>query len=345
MKKNPQQVRLEDIAKKLGVSTVTVSKALRNHPDISVETTEKVKSFAEKMGYMPNFNARSLSSRRSNTIGVIVPKIAHIFFATLIEAVYEVALKNNYEIILMVSQEDAEIENKHLLSLLSMRVDGIIISVTEKTTDLSTFQRIQSLGIPLVFVDRVLPLPNTSKVVVDDKDGAFVSIDYAARRGYKKIAFLGGYPHINIATLRYRGFVEAMNYHKIPIRQKWVIEGGLGEEDGYDGFMKICKGGEIPEFVFAITYPVALGLYVAAMEMGLRIPQDIEVTCFGKNTFNRYIPSIFNFIDQPAAELAYTAMDLLMKQINNPRKFEPVEAVLKTQLLVHSPLAKIEFGI
>jgi len=344
MKKN-QPVSLEDIAKKLDVSTVTVSKALRNHPDISTETTEKVKAIAEKMGYMPNFNARNLTSRRSNTIGLIVPKIAHIFFATLIEAVYDIAFKNNYEIVLMVSQEDAEIENKHLLSLIAMRVDGIIISVTEDTKDLTTFKRIQNLGIPLLFVDRVLPLPGASKVVVDDKDGAFVAIDYAARRGYKKIAFLGGYPHINIANLRYQGFMEAMNYHKIPIKQKWIIEGGLGEEDGYEGFMKICKGGEVPEFVFAITYPVALGMYVAAMEKGLHVPQDIEVTCFGKNTFNRYIPSIFNFIDQPAGELASSAMELMMKQINNPRKFEPCEVTLKTQLLVHSPFAKVELGL
>ncbi len=336
-------VKLEDLAKKLKVSTVTVSKALRNHPDISSETTQKVKELAEKMGYMPNFMARNLSSRRSNTIGLVVPKIAHIFFASVIEAIYDAAFENNYEIVLTVSQESAERERKHILSLLSMRVDGLIVSVTQETQDLAVFDKVMNLGVPLIFIDRAPGIANVSKIIVDDKGGAFSAVDYAVRRGYTKIALLGGYHHLNIGHSRYEGFVDAMRYHRIPINPNWITEGGFGEEDGYDGFMEIYKKGELPQYVLAVTYPVALGMYAAAMELGLKIPDDIEVTCFGKNTFNRYLPSIFNFIDQPTTELARSAMGLMIDQINNPREFEPKEVSLKTQLLVHNPNSKIEF--
>ena len=130
-----KHITLEDIAKRLNVSSVTVSKALRGHPDISKETTKQVKKIASELGYSPNFMARNLSARKSNTIGVVVPKIAHHFFSSIIEHIYNYAFVNNYEIILTVSQEDCDRERKHLQTLMSMRVDGIIISIAQNTTD------------------------------------------------------------------------------------------------------------------------------------------------------------------------------------------------------------------
>ncbi len=132
MKKKIRIIKLEDLAKKLHVSKVTISKALRNHPDISPETTAKVKALAEKLGYIPNFMAKNLSARKSNIIGLVIPKIAHFFFGSVIESVYDTALRNNYETVITVSQEIAEREKKHILSFLSMRVDGLIISITQE---------------------------------------------------------------------------------------------------------------------------------------------------------------------------------------------------------------------
>ncbi len=148
-------VTLSDIARRVKVSKVTVSKALRGHPDISAETAGKVKKVARELGYLPNFMARNLSSRRSNTIGVIVPKIAHFFFSSVIEAIYDAAFENNYEIILTVSQENAERELRHVESLLSMRVDGLIVSLSQQTRDTSIFDKVQQRGVPLICMDRV----------------------------------------------------------------------------------------------------------------------------------------------------------------------------------------------
>lgn len=336
MRKRVRHVKLEDLAKRLKVSKVTISKALRGHPDISPETTSRVKELAEKMGYIPNFMAKNLSSRKSNIIGLVVPKIAHMFFASVIETVYDTAFKNNYETVLTVSQEQADRERKHILSLLSMRVDGLIVSITQETRDLTIFKRVMQQNIPLVFVDRVPNLEGVSSVTVDDRGGAKAAVINAIRKGYKKIAHIGGYSHINIGKARCEGFLAAMNEYGMPVNLGWIVEGGFSEEDGYNGFMKIYDKNNYPEFILAVTYPVALGIYNAVTELGLRIPQDIEVTCFGKNSFDRFIPSIFNFVDQPTIELGREAVNLILKQINDPKDYTPQNVEFKTSLIAGS---------
>jgi LacI family transcriptional regulator len=339
MNKKYRPVKLEDLAKKLKVSKVTISKALRDHPDISVGTTAKVKELAEKMGYMPNVMAKNLSARKSNTIGLVIPKIAHIFFASVIESIYNTAFENNYEIVLTVSQEKAERERKHILSLLSMRVDGLLVSVTQETKDITVFERASKNGVPLIFIDRAPNMAGISSVTVDDEGGAYSAIDYAIKKGYTKIAHIGGPKNINIGRKRYEGFVRAMRDNRIPINQNWVIEGGFGEEDGYNGFIKIYEKRNIPEYIFASTYPIALGIYAAAEERGLSIPEDIEVTCFGKNNFNTFSPSVFNFVDQPTQQLGSEAVRLMLEQINNQDSV-PKNIILNTELIIRNSNSK-----
>ncbi|RPI70614.1 MAG: LacI family transcriptional regulator [Ignavibacteriales bacterium] len=323
MKKRNTPVKLEDLAKKLQVSKVTISKALRNHPDISPETTRKVKELAEKLGYIPNFMAKNLSARKSNIIGLVIPKIAHYFFGSVIESIYDTALDNNYETVITVSQELVERERKHILSLLSMRVDGLIISITQETKDISIFERVQNQNVPVVFIDRVPDIKNVSSVTVDDLGGAFNATEYAINKGYKKLAHIGGYNHINIGRKRLEGFTDALRYYNLPVNLDWLVEGGFGEEDGYKGFKKIYKKENLPEYILAVTYPVALGIYEAATELGVRIPEDIEVTCFGNNSFKHMVPSVFNFVDQPTLDLGKSAVNLLLNIINDPKSSDP----------------------
>ena len=338
MSKRYRPIKLEDLAKKLKVSKVTISKALRDHPDISSATTAKVKELAEKLGYMPNVMAKNLSARKSNTIGLVIPKIAHVFFASVIDSIYNTAFENNYEIVLTVSQEKADRERKQILSLLSMRVDGLIVSVTQETKDIEIFQRASKSGIPLVFIDRIPDLPEVSSVTVDNEGGAFSAVEYAVHKGLTKIAHIGGLQNINIGRKRYEGFIRAMNTFKIPLNPDWFIEGGFDEIDGYIGFNKIFSNGILPEYIFAATYPIAMGVYSAAAEHGIKIPEDIEVTCFGKSNFNTFSSSVFNFVDQPTQELGNNAVSLMVEKICNPG-LPPKNIVLKTELIVRSPNA------
>ncbi len=329
----PKSITLDDIAKRLNVSRVTVSKALRGHPDISTKTADLVKNLAKDLGYTPNYMARNLSSKKSNTIGLVVPKIAHFFFGSLIESIYDTAFKYNYEIILTVSQENAEREMKHLQTLLSMRVDGIIISISEHTHDVEIFNSVKKMGIPLVFVDRVLEIPGFSSVAVDDRGGAFKAVEHAIKIGYKRIGHLSGFKGINIGDKRRQGFEDALKQYNIPLNPNWIVEGGFGEEDGYNGFMHMYKSGTLPDFIFAVTYPVALGAYAAIEDLGLEIPKDIDLICFGNSDINRFISPSLSCVDQPTDKLGRRAVEMVVEHINNPN-IEEQHIEIETDLIL-----------
>jgi LacI family transcriptional regulator len=315
--KSPQ-ITLADLAKKLNVSKVTISKALRDHPDISQKTKQRVKTLATNLGYTPNYIARNLSSRKSGTIGVVVPKIAHHFFATAIETIYDVALEHNYEVILMVSQENAQREALHIQTLLSMRVDGLLISASKETRDLTIFKAVEKLGVPTVLFDRILEGLNFSTVSSDDETGSFQIVEHAIQAGYTRIAHLAGYAYTKIGRQRARGYQRAMEKHHLPVNPEWIIEGGFSEEDGYQGCMQILKGGNLPEMIYAVTYPVALGVFSASRAEGITFPDQLDVISFGGSTYNQYISPSITCVEQPVQLIGKRAMELLLEEIAFP---------------------------
>ncbi|WP_243664366.1 LacI family DNA-binding transcriptional regulator [Rhodothermus marinus] len=183
-----KRVRLADIAERLNLSKVSVSKALRDHPDISKETRELVKKTAAEMGYLPNLLARSLSSRRSYTLGVVVPKIAHAFMATVVDAIQETATQRGYGIVLAVSQERADLERQHIERLLAMRVDGLLVSVSQQELISKCTSGCGRWACRSCFFDRAIEGLGFSSVIVDDREGAYRAIEYVIRKGYRKIA-------------------------------------------------------------------------------------------------------------------------------------------------------------
>jgi LacI family transcriptional regulator len=334
--KRKTHITLDDIAKKLKVSRVTVSKALRGHPDISEKTAKLIRKVANELGYSPNFIARNLSSRRSNMLGVIVPKIAHFFFGSVIEAIYNTAFDLNYETILTVSQENAERERKHVQTLVSMRVDGIIVSISQQTNDAEIFKWVRKMGIPVLFVDRMPepPLPGFSTVLVDDRGGAFQAVEQAISVGYTKIAMVGGNPLINIGKNRQAGFEEAMIRHDLPVKQEWIVHGGFGKEDGYRGMMQLHQLGSLPEFIFAATYPVALGVIEAAKVLGIRVPDDVDIICFGESDMIDFIQPSLSCVVQNTHELGATAVKTMFDIIEHSDESPERHVVIPTQLVL-----------
>lgn len=343
MVKKGFQVKLSDIAKRMNVTTVTVSKALRGHPDISGETVKKVKAIAKELGYVPNFMARNLSSKSSKTLGVIVPKIAHFFFSTVIESIYDAAFENGYEIILTVSQENPEREIQHIQTLLAMRVDGLIISVTENTIDYTIFDTIRKTGLPITFIDRIIPLKEFNTIVTDDYQGAYIATEHAISCGYKKLGTIGGFQHTNIGRDRLKGFKDALKKHKLPIYPERIILGGFGETEGYKGFMKMYSSGNLPEFILAVSFPVALGVYRAAQELGIKIGKNFDMICFGSGGLNQLLTPRLTVIDQPASALGRTAVELTLENIRSAETFVPKHMKLPTKLVFGDTcLKKIE---
>jgi LacI family transcriptional regulator len=314
---------------------VTVSKALRGHSDISDETAKQVHRIAKELGYSPNYMARNLSARRSNMLGLVVPKIAHFFFGSMIEAVYNTAFENNYETILTVSQENAEREKKHIETLISMRVDGIVISISQETKDLEIFEWVKKMGVPLLFVDRA-PEPSPpgfSTVSIDDRAGTWSAVEHAINVGYREIGFIGGgNSWVNIGKNRLLGFESALTNHRLPVRQEWIVPGGFGKKDGYDGFMRLYKTGDMPEFIFAATYPVALGIYEAVKKLGLKMPDDIDIMCFGDSDTSHLLSPSLSCVNQPTHELGMTAVKTILDLINSHDKHKEYHLVIPTGL-------------
>ena len=317
---SPKRITLNDIALRLGISKVAVSKALRDHPDISPATRARVKQMAESLGYVPNYMARNLSARKTLTVGLVVPKIAHHFFSQAIEAIYETAEESNYEIILTVSREDESRERRQIKTLLSMRVDGLLVSLAQNTRRTDIFKEVRDHGLPLVFFDRVPDEPGYSAVTTDDRQGAFEAVAWFASRGYRKIAHIGGFPHTSIGRKRARGYRRAMEQYGCDLPSGFIVEGGFSEEDGYRGLMKIYDRVGLPEVLFTVTFPVALGAVRAMQDLGKSVPDDMQIVSFGGSAYSRYMKPAISYFDQPAREIGKTATNMLLEEIGGRQK-------------------------
>jgi len=313
-------IRQSDIAKELNISRVTVSKALRDHPDISPAMKKKIAVLAKKMGYVPNLIARQLNSRRTFTIGIVVPDLENSFFSYVVDSMIDYATEHSYYVILTVSREKANIEKINIDNLIGMRVDGLLVCLSQETTDRQVFKTVEKMKIPLVFFDRAFENMKFSRVVFNDKPGATNSVNRIIQEGYTKIAIFAGYSKTNIGKERTEGFIEALSKNKIPIRKEWILEGGFELKDGYESFKKLNSSWNIPEIIFTVNDRVALGAYKAAKEAGLRIPEDIGIFGYGFNEITDFFNPQLTVINQDPRKLGFEAIKLLINEIEKKKK-------------------------
>jgi LacI family transcriptional regulator len=326
MKTGP--VTQQDIAKKLKVSRITVSKALRNHPDISTEMKKKVKKAVEEMGYSPNLIAKQLTLGKTFTIGIVIPDLENSFFAYLIDSIIDTATERNYHIILTVSREKEDFEKQNILNLIGMRVDGLLVCVSQLTTNPDIFKYARKLGIPLVFFDRAIKNIGFSYVVFDDQRGTTDAINQVVNEGYKKIAHFAGYSNINIGKERCESYEAALRENGISVYKKWIIEGGYEIEDGFRAFERLNSKGSLPEVILAVNDRVALGAYNAIKIAGLNIPDDIGIMGYGfSETAQLFSPSL-TIINQDPRIMGRIAANLLIDEILAVSAKSPSEIVV-----------------
>ncbi|MEX0720959.1 MAG: LacI family DNA-binding transcriptional regulator [Balneolaceae bacterium] len=309
-----KNITLQDIAKELGLTKVSISKALRDHPDISKDTRIKVKKMAKELGYRPNLVARSLTSAKSKTIGLIIPKIAHSFFATVVESIYKTAFENEYEVIIGVSLEDEELELKHLETMMQMRVDGLLVSITEQTKDIERFKVVRDMGIDLVFFDRGIKNAGFSYIKAEEQNSVKMGVKHLIKMGYTDIAHLAGYEYVEIGKNRKLGYKNALQEAGIEVNEDAIVEGGYSEEAGFNSFQNLLDTYGQPKALFAVTYPVGLGA-LKCMKANNIDPAEIKILTFGNSDFNEYLASPFICINQPTSALGVQAVEQLLKEI------------------------------
>lgn len=326
---------ITDIAKKLGISPSTVSRALNDHPDIKASTKTQVKKLAKEFNFRPNQIAQSLKNNRTTIIGVIVPEIKHDFFSSAISGIEEVAYQSGYTIIVCQSNESFEREVVNTNSLIQQRVAGIVASISQNTKNSEHFQSVIERGIPLVFFDRVCEDVDASKVIIDDTKCAFDAVSHLIDRGYKKIAHFAGPKVLEICRKRLLGFTEALEQGNLPLIKDFVQYGGLDEKDGYNSMDSLLKQNLIPDAIFAVNDPVAIGAFQRIKEAGLKIPDDIGIVGFSNNKITSLVDPPITTLNQPSFDMGKKAAEILIEVIEDEEKsIKPKTVILNAELII-----------
>lgn len=312
---------------------MTVSRVINKRDNVNQKTRERVLKKARSMGYTPNHIAKSLVSRKTETIGVVIPEISHAFFPEVVRGIEEVTYQSNYQLILTNAAEEFEREKKAVNTLRSKRVDGILISSSQNVEDFSFYKQIINSGLPLVFFDRCVEGVGASCISVDDRASSRRITRHLIDHGYTKIAYLSGPPSVTIGKERLNGFREAMREAQLPDHLEWIVESGYNERGGYQAMKKLLDQpkDQWPRAVAAVNDPVAIGAIEAIYEKGLTIPGDIAITGFTDDIRANLLACPLTTVHQPAYHVGEKAAEKLVKIIEN--KEEPIENIEVTTTL------------
>jgi LacI family transcriptional regulator len=331
-------VTIKDIAKELNISPGTVSRALKDHPDISASTKRSVVELAEKWDYQPNSIARSLRQSKSNTIGVIVPRIAHYFFANVIAGIEQVANSKGFNIIICQSNELKDREIAALHTLLATRVDAICLSLASGTDDFDHLKAFSKRGTPILFFDRICEEISVPSVIVDDFEGAYQATQYLIQTGCKTIAHLAGPKSLTITKKRMEGYLAALSDYNFAYRPELIVHSGLSYEEGEESMEAILQNDSQIDGVFAVSDPTAIGAMQALKKLGYKIPQDVSIIGFSNEPATLFVDPPLTTIEQPSYEIGQMIAELCMEAIDNADDeiFTPHVETLKTRLIVRS---------
>lgn len=328
-----QKITIKTIAKELGVSTSTVSKALKDSHEISKDTKDKIQAYANLYNYKPNSLALQLRTQKTKVIGVILPKIVHHFFSTVIMGIEDGANKKGYNIMVCFSNESHQKEVETLKVLSNGSVDGLIVSIASETLENKDFKHFKDLvseEIPLVLFDRVVDEILCDKVVVDDVGAGYKATRYLLDNGRKKIALITTPNHVNVGALRRQGYAKALIEAYIKKDKNLIVE--IDEKrDLKEQLEQIFK--EDIDGVFAVNEIYAANAMRIAKEKGLKVPEDISIIGFTDGLISEYSSPSITTIAQHGFTMGQQAVELLIERIENETDtFKPKKIVISSDL-------------
>ena len=329
------QTTILDIAKELNISKSTVSRALTNHPNINNETKKRVIQLAEKLDYQRNMFAVNLISKKSYTIGIMVPELISSFFPKVIVAAQNEATKAGYSIITCQSNESYETEVKNSKVMLANQVDGLLVSITKETRNYDHLKLFQRKGIPIVFFNRICEEMIVPKVVVDDYEGAFNLVEHLLKTGKKRIAHLAGPDSLSISKRRLNGYLDALKKHNIEIDDEIIIPYDLSLRKVKIYVNHLLSLENPPDAIFAINDPTAIEAVQTIKKIGLRIPEDIAVAGFSDDYASSLMEPKLTTVAQPVDEMGKIATQLLIDQMNREvTDWKATTKMIKTKLII-----------
>jgi LacI family transcriptional regulator len=323
-----EAVTIKDIAKALGISTSTVSRALRDSYEISPETKKLVLDCAEKLDYRPNPIALSLKEKRSRSIGVVVCEIANVFFSQIINGIESVAYNRGYNVIVSQSLESYDREVIDLQYLASRSVDGILLSLSTETTDLSHITALQKRGMPIVLFDRINNEINTHQVITDNYKGAYEATEHLIHNGFKRIAAVASSEFLSITTERLAGYHDALEAHNIPADKNFIqhcFYGGMIFSEIEEAVNKLLTQKQRPDAIFSTSDKLTTGCLKTLKRRGLQIPKDVALVGFSNSDIAELVDPSLTVIRQPAEEMGRAAAELLIQLIESKRPVKEFE--------------------
>jgi LacI family transcriptional regulator len=335
---------LKEIASMLGISITTVSKALKNYPDVSPKTKKAVLDLAEQLNFTPNSFAVNLRTKESKTIGLIVPEVVHHFFSNIIKGVIEEADKNGYLVIILQSNESLELEKKQVELLFNKRVDGILMSLSNDSNDDIHLKNIISRGIPFVQFDKISKLLPSSKIIINDQKAASDAVQHLIDIGCKKIAHIRGPENPQNAIDRFLGYKKTIEKNGIPFNSKLVYTcENVTFEEGFEFAKQIRKDHPDVDGIFAITDLVAVGVLSYLNESNIAVPGEIALIGFSNWFMAQVMSPKLSTIDQPSYDMGVAAFSLLLEEMicrKDGSVFTPRIVELETSLIIRGSTVK-----
>ncbi|WP_139957603.1 LacI family DNA-binding transcriptional regulator [Flavicella sediminum] len=332
-------VTLKEIAEQLNISITTVSKALKDYPDVSKKTRKLVRETASMLNYKPNSFAVNLRTKESKTIGLIIPVIVHHFFSSVIKGIISQAEKKGYLVIILQSDESYDLEKKQIDLLLSQRVDGILISLANETAKFDHINEVLAQDKPLVMFDKIAKIVKCSKVIIDDRKAAYTATKHLIDIGCKRIAHFRGALLPQNSIDRFLGYKKALLDHNLPYDPSlvYICEcGDMSFEEGKTNAKKLLKDHSDVDGIFINTDLVAIGAMTEFNKQGVKIPEDINIVGFSNWFMSSVISPTLTTIDQPGYQMGKTAFKQLYKEIKaikNKKPKEPKIITLETELI------------
>jgi LacI family transcriptional regulator len=339
-----EAVTIKDIAKALGLSTSTVSRALRDSYEISPETKKLVLEYSEKINYRPNPIALSLKEKRSRSIGIIVCEIANSFFSQIINGIESIAYDKGYNVIIAQSHESYDREVINVQYLASRSIDGLLVSVSSETQDLNHLKNLHDRGFPIVFFDRIVDEMETHKVIVDNFKGAYDATEHLIKSGYKHIAALAGSEYLSITKERLSGYRKALEDHGIPYDEQYIqhcLHGGMLYNEVENALTELLKLKKKPDAIIASADKLTTNCLRYFKKRKIKVPDDVALIGFSNLDLTDLLSPSLSVVRQPAFEMGELSTELLIQLIESKRPVKDFERkILPPQLFIRESTSK-----
>ncbi len=340
MNRPEKEVTIYDIAKKLNISAATVSRGLKDRAGTNKETKKRILDTANEMGYYSNSFASNLRNKRSNIIGVIVPKLNSVFMSQVIAGIEHEVSNANFTLIISQSLESAKKEMSSALAMYSNRIDGLLVSLAYDTKTIEHFENFTRRGTPVIFFDRVSDNKNHPAIHIDNFEAGYEVTTHLIEQGCKRIVHLSGNALQNVYAYRFKGYKQALEDHGIPYNEDLVIVTGLSSADGMEAGEKILKMQPLPDAVFAANDQCAITCMQVIKKAGLKIPDDIAFAGFNNDPLSCIIEPNLTTINYKGYEMGQAAAKLLMNLMATNDITSSENLLLKHDLIIRESSLK-----